>query len=116
MGLLTPVARGMYRIHPALPAYLAEQWRLEEPDDYDHQRSAAQAALLEAYAILGNWLYQQIHCDANAGTFAFIDHQRPMLESLLGYALERGLWAQAQAIAQPLDEYWNRRGLTVSRR
>ena len=30
-GLLTAIGRGMYRIHPALPAYLAARWRTQEP-------------------------------------------------------------------------------------
>ncbi len=112
VGLLSPLGRGMYGIHPALPAYLTAQWRREEPEDYDHQRTAAQAALLEAYASIGSWLFQQIHGGDSAVAFTVIDHQRRMLGGLLGYALEHGLWAQAQSIAQPLGDYWDSRGLT----
>ncbi|MGH3934889.1 MAG: CHAT domain-containing protein [Pseudonocardiaceae bacterium] len=111
VGLLSPVGRGMYGIHPALPAYLAEQWQREEPQDYDHQRATTQAALLDAHAILGDWLTQQIHGGDSATAFAIIDHQRQMLGSMLGYALDRGLWRQAQSIAEPLNDYWNSRGL-----
>jgi tetratricopeptide (TPR) repeat protein len=112
VGLLSPLGRSMYGIHPALPTYLAEQWRLEEPEDYDHQRSATQAALLDAYATIGDWLYQQIHGGDGALAFGVIDHLRRMLGNLLGYALEHGLWARAQAIVIPLRTYWDSRGLT----
>ena len=50
VGLLTRLGSGMYRIHPALPAYLAARWRTEEPEGYDGQRAAATRALLSAYA------------------------------------------------------------------
>ncbi len=40
VGLLTSVGSGAYRIHPALPAYLASQWRKEEPSDHDAVRAA----------------------------------------------------------------------------
>ncbi|MGH3822348.1 MAG: tetratricopeptide repeat protein [Pseudonocardiaceae bacterium] len=111
VGLLSPVGGGMYGIHPALPAYLAEQWRREAPEDYDHQRATTQTALLDAYAILGDWLGQQIHGGDSATAFAVIDHQRQMLGGMLGYALDRGLWVQAQSIAPPFNEYWDSRGL-----
>lgn len=74
VGLLSPLGGGMYGIHPALPAYLAEQWRLEEPEDYDDQRAETLAALLDAYATLGNWLLQQIRGGDSAVAFTVIDH------------------------------------------
>ena len=52
VGLLTALGAGMYRIHPALPAYLAAQWRAEDPDGYDSVRDAATRALASAYAEL----------------------------------------------------------------
>ena len=55
-GLLTGLGGGMYRIHPALPAYLAARWRTEEGAGYDGQRAAATRALLSAYAAFGDWL------------------------------------------------------------
>src|SRR5262249_15791194 len=39
VGLLSPLGAGMYRIHPALPAYLAARWRADEPDAYQAQRA-----------------------------------------------------------------------------
>ncbi|MGH4024171.1 MAG: tetratricopeptide repeat protein, partial [Pseudonocardiaceae bacterium] len=111
VGLLTRLGGGMYGIHPALPAYLAEQWRREGPDDYPQQRATANAALLDAYATLGDWLLQQIQTGDAAFAFQILDRQRRTLANLLGYALDHSRWDRAQAIAQPLDEYWNARGL-----
>ncbi len=111
VGLLTPLGGGMYGIHPALPAYLASQWRHDEPDNYDQQRAAAEAALLDSCTALGDWLYQQIRGGDAAFAFTVIDHQRRTLGSLLGYALDHSLWDQAQSIAQPLSHYWVARGL-----
>jgi tetratricopeptide (TPR) repeat protein len=111
VGLLSRMGGGMYAIHPALPAYLADQWRLDEPDDYDQQRAAAEAALLEAHAALGHWLFQQISTGDAAYGFAIIERQCHTLGSMLGYALDHGSWDQALGIAQPLNEYWRARGL-----
>jgi hypothetical protein len=111
VGLLTSLSGGMYRIHPALPGYLATAWRREEPEDYDAVRDAAMRALVAAHSDFGSWLRQQIE-SADAGlAFAVIDLQRQTLGSLLGYALDHDLSDDAQAIAEPLDEYWRARGL-----
>jgi len=101
----------MYGIHPALPSYLAQQWCCEEPDDHPQQRSAAATALLDAYAALGRWLLQQIISGDAAFAFSVLDRQKRTLGNLLANALDTGQWNQAQAIAQPLNEYWDTRGL-----
>jgi tetratricopeptide (TPR) repeat protein len=111
VGLLARLGRGMYQIHPALPAYLAAQWRAAEPGDHAAVREAATQALLTAYAGLGGWLDEQIE-SADAGlAFTIIGLQRRTMGSLLGYALDHRLWEQAQHIAQPLASYWQARGL-----
>ncbi|MGH3913844.1 MAG: CHAT domain-containing protein, partial [Pseudonocardiaceae bacterium] len=111
VGLLTSLGRDMYGIHPALPAYLVQQWRREEPDDYSQQRAAADDALLDAYAAFGAWLSQQIQAGDAAFAFAVLNRQRHTLGNLLANALGTGRWNQAQAIALPLNEHWDARGL-----
>jgi tetratricopeptide (TPR) repeat protein len=111
VGLLTSLGAGMYQIHPALPAYLAAQWRAEEPD-HDAAWQAATDALLTAYADLGGWLRQQIESGDARLAFTVIGLQRRTMGSLLGYALEQQLWKQVQAIGEPLDNYWQARGLS----
>ncbi len=110
VGLLTRMPWGMYQIHPALPGYLAALWRGEEPEQYDVQRDAATRALLLAYAALGVWLLREISSGQGGAAVALIRLQRRTLGHLLGYALDNRLWVSAQAIAQPLNEYFNLRG------
>jgi tetratricopeptide (TPR) repeat protein len=110
-GLLTGLG-GLYRLHPALPAYLAARWRTEEGAGYDAQREAATRALLSAYAGFGSWLLRQIESGRNAGlSYTVIGLQQRTIGHLLGYALNRQFWGEAQAIAQPLTYYWDSRGL-----
>jgi hypothetical protein len=113
VGLLTPLGAGMYGIHPALPAYLAARWRTEDPDGYGQQRAAATSTLLDAHAAFGDWLTEQISSGDAALAYALIDRQRRTLGHLLGHALATAQWQQAQAIADPLNAYWNVRGLAT---
>jgi tetratricopeptide (TPR) repeat protein len=101
----------MYRIHPALPGYLAAGWRREDPGNHDAVRDAATKTLLSAHGALGGWLYQQIRSGDAGLAYTVIGLERRTLGGLLGYALDHGLWDDAQHIAQPLDEYWQARGL-----
>jgi len=111
VGLLTPLGGGMYRIHPALPAYLAAKWRTEEPQDHGIALEAAMQALLTAYARYSAWLYQQIRSgDAGQG-FALIDLQRRSMGRLLSYALDHDRWNEANSISRALNPYWDARGL-----
>src|SRR5262249_9076399 len=87
VGLLSPLGAGMYRVHAALPAYLAARWRADDPDAYPTQRAAADRALLDAYAALGQWLDQQIHAGDARFAVAVIAAQSRTLGALLGYAL-----------------------------
>jgi len=110
-GLLTGIGGGMYPLHPALPAYLAAQWRAQERGDYDNQRDAATQALLSAYSDFGGWLLWQITSGDARLAYIIAGLQQRTMGYLLGYALDRQSWAQAQAIAQPLTHYWDGRGL-----
>jgi tetratricopeptide (TPR) repeat protein len=110
VGLLTDIGLGMFRIHPALPRCLAARWRATDEDSYDEQRGAARRALVEAHAAFGRWLRIQIDGDARIA-FVLIAQQQQMLTSMLGHALRCGLWGPAQDILQPLDDYWDLRGL-----
>ena len=111
VGLLTSLGAGMYRVHPALPTYLAARWRAEDPKDHDSGRDAATRALAAACAAFGSWLDEQIGSGDAGFAYAVIGLQRRTLGALLGYTLDHQLWEQAQEIAQPLNSYWNARGL-----
>ncbi len=110
VGLLRMLSTSIYQIHPALPTYLAAQWRSEEADGYENQREAADRALLTAYASLGIWLSQEIQTGEAGFAFALVDRQRRTLAHLLGLALDTGRWEEARAIAGPLNDYFDVRG------
>jgi tetratricopeptide (TPR) repeat protein len=110
-GLLTALGGGMYRIHPALPAYLAALWRTQDPVGYETQRAAATRALLTAYAAFGVWLDRQVTSGDAGLAFTIIGLQQRTMGHLLGYALDHEHWDEAQAIARPLNDYWKARGL-----
>jgi tetratricopeptide (TPR) repeat protein len=103
----------MYRLHPALPAYLAARWRTGEGTAYDDQRAAATRALLSAYAAFGDWLLQQIESGDAGLAYTIIGLQQRTMGHLLGYALDSQSWTEAQRIAQPLSSYWDGRGLSA---
>ncbi|MGB8839658.1 MAG: tetratricopeptide repeat protein, partial [Aliidongia sp.] len=111
IGVLTSLGAGMYRLHPALPAYLTAEWRRVAGADFATEQAAAELALLAAYADIGDWLYQQIGGGAAEIAFALIDQQRRTMGRLLGLALTQQRYAPAQALMQPLNKLWNVRGL-----
>ena len=111
VGLLTGLGARMWQVHPALPTYLADWWRAEDPENHDGVRDAGIRALVTAYARLGEWLSEQVATGNARLAYQLIDLQRRTLGAMLGYALDHQMWEQAEAIAQPLDEYWDTRGL-----
>ena len=116
VGLLTSLGGGIYRIHPALPSYLAARWRSDAAAAYENQRHAAAGALLDAHAELGWLLLGEIRQGDAARAFAIIDRQRRTLGSFLSLALARGEWEKAQPLAEALDAYLDARGLYTEAR
>lgn len=111
VGLLTARADGSYGIHPALPAYLAAQWRSEEPGTYPDAQAAADRALLGACAAASEQWGGKMAEEASAEAYAFIDRNRAAMGRMLGYALDSHLWAAAQPIFITLHQYLKRGGL-----
>ena len=113
VGLLTPLGGGQYVIHPALPAYLAAQWRVEAGVSFEVERSAARWSLLAAYAEFARSLLRQIRSGAAETAFALIDRQQRTMGTLLVFALAEQHFVEAQKIMQPLNDFWDARGLTL---
>jgi len=111
VGLLSPLDNGMYRIHPALPAYLSYWWRLEQPDRYDDERDGTREALVSAHARLGWWLSKTIAHGGGDLRFRLIGAQRRCLGRFLAVALDTGRWLEAIDIGTLLYDYWDRFGL-----
>jgi tetratricopeptide (TPR) repeat protein len=110
-GLLIAVGNGLCRIHPAFPAYLAGLWRDQEKASYESQRDAATTALLAAYAALSGWLSKQVASGDAGLAYTIIDLHQCTMGRLLCYALDHQQWSQASEIVEPLDDYWDARGL-----
>jgi tetratricopeptide (TPR) repeat protein len=113
VGLLNRLDAGMYRLHPALPAWLTAAWRVNAGAGFAAERATADDALLAAYAAMGEWLFQQIQGGAEELAFGLLDRQRATMGRLLGQALAVGRYAEAAALMRPLNEFWNVRGLGV---
>ena len=111
VGLLTGLGAGMYRIHPALPGYLAAGWHADDPDGYGPEREACEQALCTASAAFSRWLTGQIASGNAALAYTIIGLQRRTLGAMLGHALDCHAWDDASGIVRALDAYWDTRGL-----
>lgn len=111
VGLLTGFGGSMFRLHPALPAHLASEWRVQAPDAYDDERVAAMRALTEAHAAFGDWLSKEIDGGNAQLALGLVGSQQRMLGSMLGNALDHHQWVEARLIVQPLNTYWDAQGL-----
>ena len=111
VGLLAGLGAGMYRIHPALPGYLAAGWHAEDPAGYGPERDACEKALCAACAAFSRWLTGQIESGNAALAYAVIGLQRRTLGAMLGHAIDRHAWDDASDIVRALDAYWDTRGL-----
>ena len=96
VGLLTGLGAGMYRIHPALPGYLAAGWHAEDPAGYGPEREACEQALCAACAAFSRWLTGQIESGNAALAYAVIGLQRRTLGAMLGHALDHHAWDDAE--------------------
>jgi tetratricopeptide (TPR) repeat protein len=112
VGLVTGIGAGMYRIHPALPGYLAAGWHAANPGGYDQERAACEQALRAACAAFSQWLTRQARSEDAAWAYTVIGLQRQTLGAMLGHALDHHAWDDAGAIVRVLDAYWDARGLT----
>ena len=110
-GLLTELGTGMYRIHPALPSYLVALWRERAGIGFEVEQDSARTAGVNAHAVLGGWLFNQIRGGDAETAFAVLDTERRSLGAAASNALEHAAYQEAQTILQPLVYFWNSRGL-----
>src|SRR5581483_417784 len=111
VGLLSGLGGGIYRIHPALPGYLAAGWHAEDPGGYEAERAACEQALCRASADFSRWLTGQIASVNAAVAYAVIGLQRRTLGAMLGHALDHQAWDDASGIVRALNAYGDTRGL-----
>jgi tetratricopeptide (TPR) repeat protein len=110
VGLLARMDLGYYRIHPALPGYLAAGWRQEDPDGYSAARDMGVRALLGVCVEMSLWLRWEVERGSAGVAFAIMGLHHRTLGSLLGYALDQRLWHEAQQLSQALQDFWVTRG------
>ena len=82
-----------------------------EPGGYDDEREACEQALWTACAAIRRWLTGQIKSGNAALAYTIIGLQRRTFGAMLGHALNRHAWGDAEGIVRALDEYWDTRGL-----
>ena len=111
VGLLVSVGDRMYRIHPALPAYLATLWQRQAGDHYSEQRAITTHALLATYASFATWLRNELLTGDAGRALSIVELQRSTLGYLFGYALAHQNWHLAQHIGGILFPYFDARGL-----
>ena len=111
VGLLTRIVPGLYRMHPALPGYLAAFWHAADPGAYEAERDAATNVMITAAAWLADWAHQEIKTGDAGLAYRMIGLQHGTLGAMLGHALDRQLWQPAWMIVQALDAWWTARGM-----
>lgn len=113
VGLLGQFHTYFYRLHPALPSYLARQWRHEEPRRYDTDRDTASRAMTCALAGFSNWLWSQVHSGEAGTAFVGTEMYGHNLATALRYALANEMWIEAEQIFRLLENQLSKQGLGV---
>ncbi|MBF0326665.1 MAG: tetratricopeptide repeat protein [Alphaproteobacteria bacterium] len=114
-GILTQIGGSLsfWRIPPALPSYLLEEWRSVAGDTYANEYAAARGTLTAAYADYGDWLGDKIGGWDADKAFAIISSQRGNFWACLEWALSHSRHEDAQLILQPLSRYFSSCGLSI---
>ncbi len=112
LGLLSGFGGGLYRLHPALPPYLGALWRsqAETAGDDGAEREVALRSLIGAAASFADYLEEKIGAGQARMALFQVAALRASLDAFLATALERKLFAKAQAIIDALNEYWKGAG------
>jgi tetratricopeptide (TPR) repeat protein len=110
VGLLTRTGTKVFRLHPALPTYLAARWREDSPDTYLAEREAAIRSLTVACGLLAGMLSEQIRSPNSAAVLSFVGLYRHTLGGMLRYTLDRRMWGAADSIVRPLESFLEMRG------
>ena len=111
IGLLTELTMGMYGLHPALPAYVKADWRQIAKAQFDQEHAAAECALIVAYAGFAVWLRRHIEGGSAEAALALIALQRRTMTRLATLALSEKRYIEVHAILEPLNVFWDSRGL-----
>ena len=103
-------------MHPALPVELAADWAELDATGHEDDRQLMLGTLVEAHAQLGTYLMEQLSSGDAGQVLARIGLTLRNLGRMLGHALDAQEWGSAQKILQPLNDFWDTRGLVVEAR
>jgi hypothetical protein len=104
-GLLTPAMESVYRLEPGLAEILESSWqgRAEE-------RETLQVALLRSWAVVGEWLGDQLGEGDDEIAMEVLDLESEALSAAASAALDRRMFAEALSLLEPLNAWWVRTG------
>ena len=109
-GLLTRSMAAVYRTAAGLPALLDTVWRERAGDAFLAERESTVGAFLRAFAVVGEWLNDQIGEEGEEIALEVLEIQKPALAAAAGQALERRMFLEAQSLLEPLNAFLNRSG------
>jgi hypothetical protein len=104
-GLLTQVMESVYRMEPGLAEILESAWQ-----DRTEEREAVQVALLRAWAVVGEWLGDQLGEEDDEIAMEVLEMEAEALSAAAASALDRRMFGEALSILEPLNAYWVRTG------
>ncbi len=105
-GLLTREMESVYRMAPGLGESLEAEWRERSGGSYAAERETALTALLRGWAVVGEWLGDQLS-DPDADDLEIarevLDLETASLLTAGSEALDRRMFAEALSILEPLQ-------------
>lgn len=114
VGLLTRVEDTTYRMHPALPAYLAAYWRSTDPARFEAEWEAAMTAMAAAVAGLAGWVMGETSGGDAGFAYHVVELQHATFAKVLGYAIGQQQWEAAASIFNTLGWWWTIVGAGIS--
>jgi len=116
IGLLTAIGGGLYHLHPALPAYLAADWRESAGPGYATERAAAETSMLSAYSRFAEWLGVKFRTGDAQLVATIVGWEWRTMGSFLSAALRLSRFRAAQSLISRMHWFFNTRGLVEESR
>ncbi|MES1244677.1 MAG: hypothetical protein ABUT39_23925 [Acidobacteriota bacterium] len=110
VGLLSPALESIYRMEPGLAAVLLEFWRERARGAFEYEQEVAQAAVLRAWAVVGEWLGDQLGEEDDEIALEVLELEAGALGAAAARALDRRMFGEALSLLEPLNAYWTRTG------
>lgn len=108
-GLLTRAMESVYRMEPGLAEILETSWQ-----DRAENREAFQVAILRAWAVVGEWLGDQLAEELaeedNEIALEVLELEAGALAAAAASALDRRMFGEALSLLEPLNAFWVRAG------